>query len=245
MKKLLLRDRLVLMIAVLAVCLAFGSQSALADVLYNVDCGMDNQPLMTGAAVLGSDGDVWNAYSGGNWTWGPHNVVTITDSTGSNAAGVTVDIWNYITGADNSGGTTSNPTSLMEDYITAAGWGAGDGWPIKVQLSNLPVSTAFTLVVYSAGDTAGQGATITLSDPSGDIVKTTSAADRDISGGEGDAYVTFSGTTDATGTVYFEVKTTTDDWHALNGIQIAIPEPSMIVLLIMGGLTMLLPFRKR
>jgi hypothetical protein len=240
-----MKHRLILIFAVLAICIVFGSQSAIAT-LYNVDCGFDTpSPLYSGAAVLGSAGDVWNAYNAGNWTWGPHNVVPLVDSTGAGSS-ATIDCWNYVTGADNPAGTVANPMALMEDYITAPGWGAGDGWPIKVQLSGLPVSTPYTLVVYAAGDTAGQGATITVTDGSGVMAAATTAADRDISNGVGDAYQTFSGVTDASGGIYFELKTTVDDWHALNGVQLDIvPEPSSIVLLVMGGLIMPLFLRKR
>lgn len=214
--------------------------------LYNVDAGDLNTQNYSGAAVLGSSGDVWNAYTA-PWNWGPHGVVAISDSTGSFAAGVQVDIWNYATGANNTGGTTATPSSLMQDYITAPGWGAGDGWPIKVQLSNLPASSAFNLVVYSAGDSAGQGAQITLFDPSGNMVSNTSGTTRDISTGLGDSYVAFNGTTKADGTVYFEVATTHDDWHALNGLQlqlVSVPEPSTMALGVCGmGLVMFL--RKR
>jgi hypothetical protein len=239
MRNTMIRNRLILLVAFMALCFA-GSQSAMA-ALYDVDCGMSNSPLMSGAAVLGSAGDIWNAYNAGSWTWGPHNVVPLADSTGA-ASTVTMDCWNYVTGSDNAGGTLANPMALMEDYIAA--YESGDGFPVKVQLSGLPVSTAFDLVVYSAGDGANQGGTITLFDPSGNIVKATSGASRDITAGEGIAYQSFAGTTDANGGVYFEVGSTTT-WHALNGLQInVVPEPSTFVLLAIGG-AMLLVVRKR
>ena len=113
-----------------------------------------------------------------------------------------------------------------------------------MKLNNLPASTPFTLVVYASSG-GGQAGEITLFDPSGNIVKDTIGTTRDITTGVGYAYQIFNGTTDASGGVYFEVKTITDDWHAVNGLQIDfVPEPSTIVLLLMGGLMMLLRLRK-
>jgi hypothetical protein len=246
MRKLLIRNRIVLPVVVLAVCLALGSQSALANTLYNVDCGTTNSPTYSGAAVLGSAGDVWNAYTNGSWVPTPGPSITLLDSTGT-LSSVQFNVGNN-SGASNwtTGNEPVNPGDLMADYLEAPGWGAADGWPIKARFSNLPASTPFTLVVYSSGSSTGQAGEITLVDPSGNIVKDTTAASRDISAGEGVAYQTFAGTTDANGGVYFEVKTITDDWHALNGVQLDIvPEPSVIVLLLMGGLMMLLRLKKR
>ncbi|MGA2062083.1 MAG: hypothetical protein ABSG67_16480, partial [Thermoguttaceae bacterium] len=223
-----MKHRLALTFAVLAVCLVFGSQSALAT-LYNVDCGTPNSPTYSGAAVLGSAGDVWNAYTNGSWVATPGPSISLVDSTGA-SFGVLFNAGNNSGESDwTAGNEPTNPFALMEDYLEAPGWGASDGWPIKAQLSGLPASTPFTLVVYSSGNGTGQAGEITLFDPSGNIVKDTTAASRDISAGVGVAYQTFNGTTDANGGVYFEVKTITNDWHALNGLQIDIvPEPSTI-----------------
>jgi hypothetical protein len=233
-------------IAAMAMGLAVAGQVAQAQSLFNVDAGPTGSPNYSGAAVLGSSGDLWNAYTGAAWAYGPHNVVTLQDSTGSSAAGVTMDCWNWETVSLNTGGATANPLNLMADYITSQA--SGDGWPIKVELANLPTSTAFTLVVYSAGDSGSQGATISLATDStfSSIITSadTTGASRDITAGQGVAYQLFSGTTSASGTVDFEVANTTD-WHALNGLQIqVVPEPSSLALC-GGGLVLLGLFRRR
>ena len=69
-------------IAAMAMGLAVAGQVAQAQSLFNVDAG--NSALYTGAAVLGSSGDIWNGVSGadfGGFT------TAISDSTGSFAAG--------------------------------------------------------------------------------------------------------------------------------------------------------------
>ena len=216
-----------------------------AAILYNVDAGTGSSPTYVGAAVLGSPGDTWNGITGPDFS--STGTIAISDSTGSFAAGVTVNVWNYAYTSNNTGGSTANPMALMQDYITSPGWGAGDGWPIRVELANLPASTGYSLVVYSAGDTAGQGGTISLASDSGfgTILQSaaTTAASRDISAGQGVAYQTFSGTTSLTGTIDFQITTTTNDWHALNGLQLqVVPEPSAALL---GGLGMLALLRRR
>jgi hypothetical protein len=238
-------------IAAMAMGLAVAGQVAQAQSsLFDVQCGLSGNMTYSGAAVLGASGDVWNTYSGGSFNYTTQGLTTLKDSTGSSAAGVTVNIQNIETGYFNAGGTTANPANLMDGYLTSPGYSGGDpnGWPVEVALAGLPDLAAFKLVVYSAGDTAGQGATIHLTGPSFSdesitATATTTGASRDISAGQGVAYQVFSGTTSATGTIYFDVASTTQ-WHALNGLQLEVPEPSSMALC-GGGLVLLGVFRRR
>lgn len=230
--------------AIGAACLAIGNQSAKAQ-LYDVQFVQPGQyTAMSGAAVLGSSGDIWNPYLV-NWSYDNNpNPMTLANTTGNSAAGVQVGVWNYVGASYWASGntTTANPASLMEDYIYSAP--SGDGWPIKVQLSALPANASYQLVVYAAGNGAGQGATISLATDNtfSTILQSSATAgnDRDITQGQGDAYQIFNGTTDGGGNIFFEVANTSQ-YHALNGLQLeltAVPEPSSMALCL-GGLMLL------
>jgi hypothetical protein len=180
-------------LAAMAMGLAVAGQVAQAQSLFNVDGGTGSSPVYTGAGVLGSSGDLWNAKT----SWG---VTTLQDSTGASTS-VTFDAENMpgYGFSDNTGGGAPTTSALMEDYIAAPS--AGDGWPIKFTLANLPGSTAFTLVVYSAGDSGSQGATINLTDSSfSTILQTasTTGANRDITSAQGICWQEFTGTTPLT-----------------------------------------------
>jgi hypothetical protein len=187
---------------------------------------------------------VWNAKT----SWG---VTTLQDSTGSSAAVVTFDAENMpgYGFSNNTGGGAPTSSALMEDYIAAPG--AGDGWPIRFTLANLPGFTAFTLVVYSAGDSGSQGATINLTDSSFSTIlqsATTTGANRDITSAQGVCWQEFTGTTSADGHIYFDVASTTD-WHAFNGMQlnlnvVPVPEPSTCGILAGGFGVVLAGFRR-
>ncbi len=235
---------------ILAICLAGGSQSAKAQ-LYDVQFSDPaNYTAMSGAAVWGSAGDVWNNYLV-NWSYDNNpNPMTLADTTGNSSAGVTVGVWNY--GGPSywaSGNTTvANPAALMDDYIYSAP--AGDGWPIRAELGGLADDASYQLVVYASGNASGQGATISLATDStfSTILQSvvTTGNDRDITQGQGDAYQIFSGTTSATGTIDFEVANTSQ-YHALNGLQLdveSVPEPGTYAL-VLSGAGALLGFRAR
>ena len=94
-------------------------------------------------------------------------------------------------------------TPLMEDYA----YGYTSPSSVTVTITGLAAFTnnAFTLVIYVAGDTSGQGVTLSMTGEAGgnsgsDL--TTSATTRQISQGIGNAYNTFTGTV-TSGTLTF------------------------------------------
>ncbi len=111
----------------------------------------------TGPAVVGTTGDVWNAFgnlpsTGGTLT----NATTIKDSSGATLSGVTMTM--SINGASLSGFSSSafgaNPTAIMSSYIYD---GPGDYFTIV--FSGLPASKAYMLYGLSTGNADQQGST--------------------------------------------------------------------------------------
>lgn len=153
-----------------------------------IDVQFGASPAQTGAAVLGMAGDAWNALTSSSGA--------LVSSTGSSLGGIGLtlsDVGNFT----NSNGTAMDAatTALMENYAFAY----GSTPTVNISISGLSayVGSAFSLVLYGAGDTSGQGATFTLSGATGGnsaSTLSTSATSRQISQGAGVAYQIFSGT---------------------------------------------------
>ncbi len=153
--------------------------------LINGDFGAS--ATQTGAAVLGSTGDVWNALTA--------STNALVDSAGNtvSGAGLTLSDQGLFT---DTGGTTmdSVTTSLMQDFTYA------NASPTLVTLSlnglGEYLDSAFTLVIYAAGDTNGEGDLLTLAGTTGGNSAsplTTAGDTRQISAGVGHAYNVFTG----------------------------------------------------
>jgi hypothetical protein len=145
----------------------------------------------TGAAVLGSPGDVWNTITNANGT--------LFSSTGAALGGIgftlttAAQFYLAVNGTPADFGTTN----LMADY--AFGYASSGYTPtISTSLTGLTLYTnsAFILVVYAAGNAAGQGGSLALNGATGGNTAsnlTTTAASRQISAGQGVAYNIFYG----------------------------------------------------
>ena len=170
--------------------------------------------------------------------WADGNKTQLFDDAGNSS--VTASSPNGVTFAttlpstyNDATGTAKNPLNLMSDYLynNPIPNGASSG---TVTLGGLVPNDTFTLVVYSAGDSVGQGAKLTLTGATGGaLTLTTTATDRDITKGIGDAYNTFTGTVGSNGTLVIDFATISTspsgNYVAFNGLQFAetaVPEPS-------------------
>jgi len=238
-------------LCIAAVC-ALGITTSAKAQLINVDFNAagPESPTMSGAAVLGNPGDTWNGIDGDqDGVYGTY--IPLVDSNDNTIVG---SKWSFTTGHglyDDAGGTTTNPSALMEDYMYGGNGNEGG------TISGLVAGDTFTLVIYGAGDQSGQGDIMTLSGDmtGGNTASTldTSAIDRDITNGIGDAYNTFTGTIGASGeiTIVLNPNTTVDPNNtnsALDGFQlseVAAPEPSTYVLLGLGMVGLLVVNARR
>jgi hypothetical protein len=187
-------------------------------VLINVDFGAG--ATQSGAAVLGSAGNVWNALTG--------NTGTIVNSAGSTVSGVGLNISAYGLFTDTgSSAMDAGTTSLMQDYA----FGYSSTPTITVSLTGLTAYAGanLTLVIYAAGNSSGQGATLRLSGASGGntgSALTTSATSRQVSAGAGVAYQTFTGSVGGSGTLTFTANFNSgQSFTTVNGFQIQLTAP--------------------
>jgi len=182
-----------------------------------IDVDFGSVATQTGAAVLGTPGDTWNALVG--------STGNLTNSANANLSGVGLTL--TCSGVYPApGGTTmdTNTTALMEDYAY------GNGSTVTVSLTGLTAYNGygFTLVIYGAGDTSGQGDTLNLtagaSGGNSGSTLTTSATSRQISAGNGVAYQTYTGTINA-GTLTFTATGLTT-FAIVNGFQLQLTAPA-------------------
>ena len=128
--------------------------------LIDVDFSPGGSPAQSGAAVLGTAGDVWN-----NFTAGSGTAAVLNDTTGTPTTATLTFTENF--GGNNTAGSPMDAatTNLMQDY------GGFNGTTIAI--AGLSPSTSYTLALYGAGDQAAgdQGTKFTL--PGGVIGMTT------------------------------------------------------------------------
>ena len=194
----------------------------ITNMLIDVNFVTSGATTQTGAAVLGFSNDVWNALSA--------STSSITNSGGSLLGGVGLTLTDQGV-FKNSGGSAMDAatTPLMQDYA----YGTTGPSTVTVSLSGLAQYTncAFTLVVYGAGDTNGQGIALRLTAgvTGGNTVSnlTTSATSRQISAGIGIAYQTFMGTL-TNGTLTFVATNNGSIYTIVNGFQLQLVSPPTV-----------------
>jgi hypothetical protein len=167
-------------------------------------------PVQTGAAILGSSGDVWGAYSTPYYGYA-NPTYTLTNSTGvSNGMTLSVNTaGNVIYTAYYSGSDVDLTSSnLMTGILEMFNNNVQPGY-FNCSISGLSAYTNenFTLVIYAARPAAeNQTLTLLAGASGGNTASTlhTSSASRKLSSGSGVAYNTFTGTL-TNGTLTFQV----------------------------------------
>lgn len=206
--------------------------------LINIDFNHESSATASGAAVIGSTGDIWNGVTGKTGSG-----ISLVDS-GGNPTGAMLD---FAAPSDSNGGTwnlsgaSSNLVvpDLMNDYLLAAFGHSG-----TITLSGLSSSTPYDLYIYSQGDSNNRITSLSVTGASvetGSNVNTRAGAAGSFVAG--DNYSVFSITPDANGVILIRFWGTGTDSRTegdINGIQItAIPEPASLSLVALGGLVFL------
>ena len=203
-----------------------------------------NAGAQSGAAVLGSAGDIWN-----NLTGGTGAAVVLNDVTGT-ATSVKLT-WTENFGGLNAAGSPmdAGTTNLMQGY------GGFNGTTLAI--TGLTPSTNYQLALYGAGDQAAgdQGTKFTIPQTGPSVVGTTTetfaaTGDRKLSDGAGVAYTLLSASSDASGNMSINIAFNSSHFSTapVNGLQIAsaaVPEPASLGLLGMSAVTLIGRRRRR
>ncbi len=192
-----------------------------------IDGDFGSGTTQTGAAILGSPGDVWNAITAAS--------STPVSSAGTALSGIGITLANASQIYYAASGTPADPgtTNLMQDY--AFGYTNSSYTPtITTGFTGLTpyTNSAFVLVLYAAGNMSGQGGSLTLKGAAGGNAASTltcNAASRQISAGAGVAYNVFYGIlTNGTLTVT-STELPGQAFTCMNGFQLELSPLPMII----------------
>jgi hypothetical protein len=214
---------------------------AYAAQLININLITDGGAAMTGAAAIGTAGDIWNESPVGSLTdfndmvgidpnTTPFNLV---NSSGLDS-GVTLDAFFF--GTSNLSSTSfvdGAGKQLMQGYVLGSGY---------MTLSGLGANQSYVLYVYSQAETgvANTSSTLTAGSVSFDTPINNGNASTFIKGVN---YTSHIVTADSAGSLTVTVSTLNAN-SAINGFQIqAVPEPKSVMLLGVGGVLVFAYFR--
>jgi hypothetical protein len=212
---------------------------------------------MSGAAVLGSAGDVWNGLGGFTYA-APGGAATYTSGPLVNSAGAATGVslslsapsgtygansvnwnnystfsWATLGNEQTLTGGPFTPYSALYSHTLVANSAAGNG---NVTLTGLAANQAYNLVLYSASDLnvgAGRTGTFTVNGVTQTTLWTASGATTLILGVDYTEYV--STLSSGTGTLTINFGNLGGSESDLNGFQLqAVPEPGTLALLGMG-----------
>jgi hypothetical protein len=203
-------------------------------------------PVMTGAAVVGSAGDVWNQVTSANLTYAspPLGATTVSPVALNNVNGAPTGVSLTLSapnGTYNANSvywgnyspftTAGSPYSALMQTCLVANNGSGPGG--NVTLTGLAVGQAYNLYVYTASDeNAAPGRTGTFSVGANSQNYTWDGVTSTLVNGV--SYLEFAGVTSVGGTLVIDFGNATAETD-FNGLQlVAVPEPGTLALLGMG-----------
>ena len=252
------RNQLILPLFVLFMLTFWRGDNISADqVLANLDFNSGFSGVtQSGAGVVGSAGDFWNASptffgfqgtetpSGNTGGTAPFGSVELNGPSGA-GSGISYqmtfvnDGFGFNGAFENFGAVAAvSAANLLGDYAFVGDADGGD--TLNFELSGLQTDTTYSLYLYGNGDSIGQGATWTLNGNS-----QTTAFDGTASFDDGGEFVLFTFNTGNNTTQSFAATELTGG-IAVNGFQLtlptAIPEPTSFGLLAVIGATL---FRRR
>ncbi len=234
-------------VGLVAVSLLTGS-IAQASNIWNVDLNTSNG-VASGAAVVGSAGDYWNAWDTGD----VGTDLAVVDSSGvSGLNNITLNFTapgGNIFGFNPSG--APNPAALMDGFGSSVNGGGGSAFAqLSFAFSGLVPNAQYMVYGYGAAQDGTDRGTYFFGPVNSLILGVTSGASTDIAAGNQVAWDDFVMTADASGafTVNTNFNSNTSAQGPVNGFQIVgpapVPEPASICLLAMSGL-LLTGLRKR
>jgi hypothetical protein len=211
-------------IASLAAALLVTATSAASAAAIDVQFSRDPGYQQTGAAVVGSAGDVWNNFLG-NASSG-----SLVDTAGA-ASGVSLSFSAALVYESNPVDTqfTGTPyANLMQGYL----YGFTDTSATDLKFSGLTAGEEYGFWVYTQGDDNSRGRSISLTANGGSTqVSTQTNASSFVLG---DNYVYLTATANAGGVVDLVGRDLVAEGN-INGVQVmAVPEPSTVVLMMAG-----------
>ena len=195
-----------LVLALLALTMAFMSPRLLGQTP-TIDVQFATGTTYTGAAVIGSGGDVWNKLSAANG--GPTALNNVGGA--SSGASITWSSSRLFFGA-------TSYANLMRCYLVALQPSASG----TITFAGLTPNASYSLYVYTQGDSATAGRRLTVTPAIGSAVTSTAAVAAQSTFVAGQNYLQAAATTDGSGNLAFTYASAASGLEAnVNAIQLA------------------------
>jgi hypothetical protein len=224
---------------ILASLLALGSSAhaVLVDVQFLGDQGEFTGTQYTGAAVIGTDTDFWNATSAASASMALNGVDNA-------ASGISLNFtssnqWGNL----GSGFSSTTYANLMAGYLCAV-----DPDTYHIAFSGLAPNASYELYIYTQGDSGGDGRVLDVSvNGAADVITSPgdAALDHFVAGTN---YLHITGTADLSGVVDIAYRSAVGATGEadINGVQLStVPEPSSLALFGVGALACMRRSRRR